>query len=61
MVNLVPGDHVTEVMNLLTTYQRTSMNETKNSDHRRLKRLRLLLIIWIVSLVATVIWYTLSA
>jgi len=61
MVNLILVYHVTEVMNLLSTYHETSMNETKNSDHRRLKRLRLLLILWIVSLVATVIWYTLSA
>ena len=61
MVNLIPVDHVIEVMNLLTTYHRISMNETKNSDHRRLRRLRYLLILWIVSLVATIIWYTLSS
>lgn len=60
MVNLIPVDHVIEVMNL-TTHHRTSMNEIKNSDQRRLKRLRLLLILWIVSLLATIVWYSLSA
>ena len=61
MVNLIIGGHVTKVMSLPGTYQQLSMDEQKNSDHRRLKRLRVLLILWIISLVATVIWYTLSS
>ncbi|MFD1002540.1 hypothetical protein ACFQ21_24660 [Ohtaekwangia kribbensis] len=43
-----------------STYTMQS-NHDKETAHRRLKRLRTLLIIWLISLVATVIWFSLTS
>jgi len=38
----------------------TSINPEKESGMRMLKRLRILLILWLLSFIATVIWFTIS-
>lgn len=47
-------------MQHLPTTWHEQMNDEKNkrSTHRLLKRLRIALIVWLISFVATVIWFT---
>ncbi|HEY9046998.1 MAG TPA: hypothetical protein VIN08_13935 [Ohtaekwangia sp.] len=60
-VNFYWSTPVTIVMaNTYTTYTMQS-NHDKETAHRRLKRLRILLFIWLISLLATVIWFSLTS
>jgi hypothetical protein len=45
--------------NLYTAWpKRMNEEEIKRSKHRLLKRLRIALLVWLVSFIATVIWFS---
>lgn len=47
------------MQNIYTTLAKGMDNEeTKRATHRLLKRLRIALFIWLISLIATIIWFS---
>jgi hypothetical protein len=46
--------------NVYSTLPGRPNQEDKDSDHRLLRKLKLALLFWLISLIATIIWFTYS-
>lgn len=51
-------DYQLVMQDLYSTWPHRNNEEDKRSNHRLLRRLRIALLVWLISFIATVIWFS---